>query len=132
MIGLPHLMVFLTVSSFMMTVVSLLPALVKRVQERYLARAKTSSRELDKFFVRIKVPHIFAGSIVIGALLGWVTDSWVLSVVCALLGLVAPKIGLSIWKSIRSTQFDDQLMDALILIGNAMRSGLDIATGIEL
>ena len=32
----------------------------------------------------------------------------------------------------RSTQFDAQLMDALILINNAMRSGLDISTGIEL
>jgi tight adherence protein B len=132
MINLSHLTVFLSISAFMMAAVNLLPAVVKRVQDRYLDRIGSSSRELEKFFVRIKIPHMLGGAVVMGALLGWATGSWVLATSVAVVGLVAPKAVLTIWKSIRSTQFDAQLMDALILIGNALRSGLDIATGVEL
>jgi tight adherence protein B len=64
--------------------------------------------------------------------LGWVTGSWVLAGFFLVVGLVAPKMALTVWKNVRSAQFDEQLMDALILIGNALRSGLDIATGVEL
>lgn len=132
MTGLPHVMIFLTVASFMMTVVSLLPSMVKYIQEHYVAHMSQRTRELDKIFFHIKIPYIFGGAALIGALLGWFTGSWVIAGACALVGLVAPKGVVTIWKSIRSSQFDEQLMDALILIGNAMRSGLDIATGIEL
>jgi len=132
MITLPHLTVFLSVSAFMLAVVNLLPAVVQRVQDRYLDRIGNSSRELEKFFVRIKIPHMLGGALVISALLGWATGSVVLGTSLAVVGLIAPKAVLAVWKSIRSTQFEAQLMDALILIGNALRSGLDIATGVEL
>ncbi len=132
MTGLPHLMIFLTVAGFMMTVVSLLPSMVKYVQEHYVSHMGQRARELDKIFFRIKIPYIFGAAVASGALLGWLTGSWVIAGACALVGLAAPRAAVAIWKNIRSSQFDDQLMDALILIGNAMRSGLDIATGIEL
>jgi tight adherence protein B len=132
MTGLPHLMIFLTVSGFMMTIVNLLPSFVKYVQEHYVAHMSQRTRELDKIFFHIKIPYIFGGAVLAGALLGWLTDSWVMAGTCVLVGLVTPKVVVAIWKNIRSAQFDEQLMDALILIGNAMRSGLDIATGIEL
>jgi tight adherence protein B len=132
MINLSHVMVFFTVSTFMMTVVTLLPAIVKRVQERYATRVTTSSRGLNHFFVQIKASYILGGSLLLGGVLGWATESWVLAGFCVMVGLVAPKMFLAVWKSLRSAQFDEQLMDALILIGNALRSGLDIATGVEL
>jgi tight adherence protein B len=68
----------------------------------------------------------------IGALLGVMTGSWVLAIALAVGGVFAPKVALSIWKDIRSRQFEAQLLDALILLGNAMKSGLDVAAGIEL
>ncbi len=66
-----------------------------------------------------------------GTLLGIFTGSWVIAVAMVLLGLVAPKIILTIWKDIRSSQVDAQLMDALLLISNSLKSGLDIVAGIE-
>ena len=132
MSNINHLMVFFTVATFMMGVVNLLPGLVRRIQERYAARVTKNTRELNQFFMHIKVPYIMGGAVAVGLVLGWLTESWVLAGFCLLAGLVAPKIALSIWKNIRTTQFDEQLMDALILMGNALRSGLDIASGVEL
>jgi tight adherence protein B len=45
--------------------------------------------------------------------------------------MFAPKLILALWKGRRSAQFENQLLDALILLGNSLRSGLDIAAGIE-
>src|SRR5579871_43287 len=103
MITLPHLMVFLTVSSFMLTVVNLLPALVKHFQEHYLVRISHSSRELEKFFVHVKIPHVLGAALVASGLLGWLTGSWVFAGACAILGLLAPKAVLTIWKNVRSS-----------------------------
>src|SRR5258708_28938568 len=132
MMTLPHISVFLSVSAFMLAAVNILPALIRRFQDRYIDRIGNNSRELEKFFVHIKIPHMLGGALVIAVLLGWFTRSWVLAVSLAVVGLVVPKLVLSIWKNIRSTQFEAQLMDALILIGNALRSALDIATGVAL
>jgi tight adherence protein B len=132
MINPSHIMVFFTVASFMMGVVSLLPAFVRWIQERYASRVTSKSSELDKFFVRVKVPYMVGGGLAAAGVIGWFTGSWVIAAVIAMAGLAAPKIFLALWKNRRTAQFDEQLMDALILIGNALRSGLDIATGIEL
>src|SRR5438132_702490 len=132
MVNMSHIMVFFTVATFMMGGVNVLPGLVRRLQERYASRATKSSRELNQFFKHIKAPYIMGVALVAGLVLGWLTESWVLAGFCVLVGLVAPKVLLSIWRSMRTSQFDDQLMDALILMGNALRSGLDIATGVEL
>jgi tight adherence protein B len=132
MMNLPHLMVLITVFSFMLTVVNLLPAFVASFQERSKNVFGRTTREMDKFFVNIKITHILIGSLALGGLLGVATRSVVVGIACMLAGAFAPKFLLSIWKNVRSTQFDAQLMDALILISNALKSGLDIATGIEL
>jgi tight adherence protein B len=130
--SMSHIMVFLSVSTFMMGVTSLLPSLVRRLQDVYAARMATKSRELNQLFIQFKPAYVMAGGAMIGILLGWLLGSWVIAGFMILAGLVAPRFIMSIWKNIRSSQFDEQLMDALLLIGNALRSGLDIATGIEL
>ncbi len=127
-----QLMLAVTVFAFMLTMVNLLPAVIRTLQERFKGRFQNTTRELDKFFLHMKISHIVAGSLVLGAVIGFSTGSWVVGGAVGLLGICAPKIGLAIYMSRRSTQFEDQLMDALILINNAMRSGLDIATGFEL
>jgi tight adherence protein B len=132
MMSFSQLMLMLAVFSFMMTAVNLLPSVVRTIQERYKGRFGNASRELDKFFVHMKVTHVVIGSLVLGAGLTYATGSWALGIAVVITGVFAPKIMLAIWKEVRSAHFDAQLMDALILINNAMRSGLDIATGIEL
>jgi tight adherence protein B len=131
-LNFPHLMVLFTVFSFMLTVVNLLPSMVTVFQERSKNLLGRTTREMDKFFVHIKITHILIGSIILGSVLGFLTRSWVLAILITLGGVFAPRFLLSVWKNIRSSQFDAQLMDALVLISNALKSGLDIATGIEL
>ena len=132
MMNFSQLMLLFAVFSFMMTAVNLLPSIVRVLQERYKGRFGNTSREIDKFFVHMKPTHIMAGSLAAGGLLAYAASSWALGLAVALTGMFAPKIILAVWKEVRSSHFDAQLMDALILINNAMRSGLDIATGIEL
>jgi len=127
-----RLMLSVTVFSFMLTVVNLLPSVVSTFQARYKDRFGHLSREMDSFFIHLKATYIVIGSIALGIVLGVVTGSWILGITLAILGVFAPKIALAVWKNIRSAQVENQLMDALVLINNALRSGLDIASGIEL
>jgi tight adherence protein B len=131
--NLSQLVLGMTVFSFMLTAVNLLPSLVGTLQERYKNRlGEKTARELDKFFAHVKVTHVLIASAVLAGLLGWATGSWVFGIALLAGGLFVPKIALSIRKQIRSSQVEASLMDALILMNNALRSGLDISTGIEL
>lgn len=132
MMFLPHVMVLFTVFAFTLTIVNLLPSLVLSFQERYQERLLRTSQEMDKFFVHVKVVHILIASAAFGGLVGLMTGSWIIGGVAAAAGTIAPRVILSVWKDMRSSSFDAQLMDALVLMSNALKSGLDIATGIEL
>src|SRR5271154_19148 len=112
--------------------IGLLPDFIKLFRDRYTVRLTLTGRELSRFFIDIAPIKIVMGASVLGALLGLLTGSWVLAVTLCVAGILAPKTVLVVWKDIRSTQFDAQLMDALILLGNALKSGLDIVAGIEL
>jgi tight adherence protein B len=126
-----HLGILIAVYFLMAAIVEVIPELYTIYRERYMADVVRTTRELDKFFLNIKPTNLLVICLVIGVGLGVVTGSWVLAVSFSLSGLVAPKILLSVWKGIRSSQVDAQLMDALVLIGNSLKSGLDIAAGIE-
>lgn len=115
----------------MVGIVEMIPELFTLYHERYKADLVRTSRELDKFFLNVKPTKILIGAVVLGIVLGLTSGSWIVAVSVALGGLVAPKIILSIYKDIRSSQFEAQLMDALLLINNSLRSGLDMAAGIE-
>ena len=126
-----HLGVLIAIFFVMVTVVEMIPELFRVYREKYMADVVRTTRELDKFFFRIKPTNLLLICLAIGSILGLLTASWIFAVAVSLLGLVAPRIALAIWKDIRSSQVEAQLMDALILIGNSLRSGLDIASGIE-
>ena len=128
-----QLILGITVFSFMLTMVQLLPSIVSKLRDQYNEKLdRTAARELEKYFSHLKTGHILITSVGGGILFGWLTDSWVLGGAIALTALFIPKITLSIRKQLRSTQVEAQLMDALILINNALKSGLDISTGVEL
>jgi tight adherence protein B len=126
-----HLGILMTVFFVMVTIVEMIPELFRVYREKYMADVIRTTRELDKFFFRIKPTTLLLICLATGTVLGLLTASWMFAVAVALFGLVAPKIALTIWKNIRSSQVDAQLMDALILISNSLKSGLDIASGIE-
>jgi len=131
-LNIPNLLTLAVIFGFMWTAVSLLPSVVRLFQERYRLRVTGLSRELDKFFVHIQASHLIGGALGLGAVLGILTQSWVLGGSAAIAAVFVPRIVLAIWKSVRSAQFEAQFMDALGLISNALKSGLDIATGVEL
>ena len=126
-----RLFVLIAVFMSMMGIAEIIPQLVQVYRERYQKSLGLTARELDKFFINIKPTKIMIGAVVLGAAVGALTTSWVIAVILSLCGIFAPKLILVIWKDIRSTQFDAQLMDALLLLNNSLRSGLDIAAGIE-
>ncbi len=128
---LAHISIFFSVFLVMLAIVNAIPVLFKLYRERYQTSSRQTARELDKFFLNVKPSKILIGAGVLGVLMGLMTGSWVVTLVLLIAGAFAPKILLSLWKEMRSTQFDAQLMDTLLLIGNSLKSGLDIVAGIE-
>ncbi len=126
-----HFYIFVCVFFLCLGTVRLLPDLFGVYRERYQSKTRETSRELSKFFISVKPTQIFIGAAVLALLLGFVTQSWVVAAAIMAAGIVAPRILLNLWKDIRSAQFEAQLMDALLLIANSLRSGLDIVAGIE-
>jgi tight adherence protein B len=123
--------VFLCVFFVILAIVEAIPGIMAAYRERYQASSRRTARELDKFFLNIKPAKILIGAAIAGVALGFLSGSWVVAGAIAAAGMLAPKILLSVWKEIRSAQFDAQLMDALLLLGNSLKSGLDIIAGIE-
>jgi len=130
-VDLAHLSVLVTVFLFMMTVIKLIPEFVTAYRERYHLNVTRTSRELSKFFINIHPVKIMAMIAGVGLVLGVVTGSWVIALALAIGGLFAPKLILTIYRTIRASQVEAQLMDALVLLGNSLKSGLDMAAGIE-
>src|SRR5262245_10259659 len=116
-----HFGILIAVFFLMVGVVELIPEIFKIFRERYMADMVRTTRELDKFFLRVKPTRILLISVSAGALLGVATGSWVISVAIAMVGLIAPKLILSLWKEIRSAQVEAQLMDALLMISNSLK-----------
>jgi len=115
----------------MMMILRVIPELWTNYRQQYEVSVTKTSRELSKFFINIKPGKIIGLAAGIGALLGIATGSWILAGALAVSGLFAPKLILRVWRDIRTAQVEAQLMDALILISNSLKSGLDIAAGIE-
>jgi tight adherence protein B len=126
-----HISIFITVFFVTLAIVQAIPSVYEVYRERYKTRTRRLARELDKFFINIKPTNILIGAAVLAVLLGFLSGSWVIALAIVVAGILAPKILLSVWKEIRSAKFDAQLMDALILTENSLKSGLDIVAGIE-
>lgn len=131
MFDLSHLSIMATVFFITLTIVGLLPDLIKTYRERYEVESRKTTRELTKFFITVKPGKIVAIFAAAGLAFGLLTRSWVFGFTIAACGVAAPRVMLRIWRDIRTRQVEAQLMDALILIGNSLKSGLDIAAGIE-
>lgn len=120
-----------SVFTLMTTLVSAIPSLLKLYRDRFQVSQGRTTRELTKFFLNVKPTRILIGACAVGILLGFVTGSWVVTAALCLAGVFAPKVLLRLWKDIRTSQFEAQLMDALLLLGNTLKSGLDLIAGVE-
>jgi len=129
--SLNHIGIFFVVFSAIWGIVTILPALYETLHERYQTNVKRTTRELDKFFLNVKPVTIIVIIGAVGGVIGLISGSWVFAMTIAGSGVFAPKVMLAIWKDIRSRKVEAQLMDALIILGNSLKSGMDIVAGIE-
>ena len=99
--------------------------------------------DFNRQFLTIDVKYIVFGTIGVFALFGLMMaistggfGGVVLFLIClaigAYVGIKMPKIVLDKLKKSRGVKINAQLMDALILLSNSLRSGMDIVQGFEL
>lgn len=126
-----HLSIFIAVFTVILAIVNWMPEITVFFRERYRTNIFQTTRELNKFFINIKPAHMMIAFAVLGVLFFISTGSYVIGIALAISGFFAPNLILSVYKDIRSAKFEAQLMDALILLGNSLKSGLDISVAFE-
>ncbi|MCG2724815.1 MAG: type II secretion system F family protein [Elusimicrobia bacterium] len=102
----------------------------------YSKKAIKWKSDFARQFVDIKIHYLIAVPVGIFAFLGLLTFSFfgfiILTGVGIYMGLHMPAWVLAHMKAKRGKEVDTQLMDALILLSNSLRSGLDIVQGFEM
>lgn len=116
---------------------------IDRMLEDYRARSAVWAEDFNRQFVTIDVKYIVMGTIaifmVIGFMFGWMMGGFLgVFVFLAFLAFGAvvsvriPSAILENLKRSRGVKVNKQLMDALILLSNSLRSGMDIVQGFEM
>jgi tight adherence protein B len=104
--------------------------------DAYFERSKVWAHEFNRQFVQIKVQYLVIIPSATGALLGLITLNvfgFILFTAAGVyVGLNTPKWALTFIRIRRGKRVEAQLMDAMILLSNALKSGLDIVQGFEL
>ncbi|PCI40548.1 MAG: hypothetical protein COB53_00720 [Elusimicrobia bacterium] len=101
-----------------------------------LEASRVWAHEFNRQFMKVKVQYMVFGPIVFGALMGALTmNIWgfiFLVGVGSYVGMHLPQWVLEAVRYRRGKQVESQLMDAMILLSNALKSGLDIVQGFEM
>ena len=111
--------------------------------DRYRLKSTAWADDFNRQFLTIDVKYIVFGTLAVFALLGLLLGIstggfggvFVFLMFVALgayLGIKMPKVVLDKLKKSRGVKINAQLMDALILLSNSLRSGMDIVQGFEL
>ncbi|MCX5783704.1 MAG: type II secretion system F family protein [Elusimicrobia bacterium] len=103
---------------------------------RFVDRAKAWTEVFNRQFLKVKVRHLMAAPIAIFTLAGILTFNFLGFIILTALGIYVgvhmPGWSLDYLKKNRGKKIDTQLMDALILLSNSLKSGLDIVQGFEM
>ena len=116
---------------------------IDRMMEDYRARSAVWAEDFNRQFVTLDVKYIVFGTIavfmVIGFMFGWMIGGFmgvfVFLAFLAFGGVVSVRIPSAILENLkrsRGVKVNKQLMDALILLSNSLRSGMDIVQGFEM
>lgn len=116
---------------------------IDKMVEEYHAKSLVWAEDFNRQFVTIDVKYIVLGTIAvfmaIGFFFGWVIGGFmgvfVFLAFLALGGVVSirvPNALLDALKKSRGVKVNKQLMDALILLSNSLRSGMDVVQGFEM
>ncbi len=102
----------------------------------YQKKVSTFTEAFSRQFINVNVKYLVLGPAAALSLLGLLTMSvplfLLLSAFGLFIGMRTPAFVLNTMKQARGRKIDTQLMDALILLANCLRSGLDIVQGFEM
>ncbi|MDP2866379.1 MAG: type II secretion system F family protein, partial [Elusimicrobiota bacterium] len=102
----------------------------------YSKKVETFTEAFSRQFININVKYLVLGPAALFALLGLLTMNilafFFLSALGIAIGMRTPQFVLTAMKQARGRKIDTQLMDGLILLSNALRSGLDVVQGFEM
>jgi len=111
----------------------------KWIQDKFderVAEGKNWANEFNKQFIAVKVQYMILTPIAMGLVIGIVSlNIWGLlfcTFMGAYIGIKLPEWILNVVRFRRGRKVEAQLMDAMILMSNALKSGLDIVQGFEL
>ncbi|MBI4056682.1 MAG: type II secretion system F family protein [Elusimicrobia bacterium] len=109
---------------------------VHEYTERYMVRSGQWAEAFNRQFVQIKIKYLVLAPFLLFSLMGLLTLNFfgflIFSAAGLFLGLKTPEWVLNYIRQKRGKQIETQLMDALILMGNALKSGLDIVQAFEM
>ncbi len=111
--------------------------------DKYLQKTSVWVDDYNRQFIRINIKYMVIATVVLftlfGVLLGMVLGGFVGFVALVIffglglnIGLKMPGTMLNVLKKQRGTKINNQLMDALILLSNSLKSGMDIVQGFEM
>lgn len=116
---------------------------INRGWAQYREKSMIWAEDFNRQFLTIDVKYIVFGTLAVFALMGLLMGIsmggfggvliFILFVIVgAYAGIRMPKVVLDKLKKSRGVKINGQLMDALILLSNSLRSGMDIVQGFEL
>ena len=108
--------------------------------EKWISTYKTKvdkwKQDFSRQFLDININYLIIIPIAFFGFLGILTMNiisfFVLLLIGSIIGFKLPKIVLDTLKTMRGRKIDAQLMDAIILMSNSLKSGLDIIQGFEM
>lgn len=108
----------------------------KKWTEDYKKKIEVWKQDFSRQFLDININYIVIFPIGLFGILGLLTMDIFLFllflIVGAIIGFKLPKMVLNTMKLARGKKIDAQLMDAIILMSNSLKSGLDIIRGFEM
>ena len=116
---------------------------ILKAYDDFHAKSIVWAEDFNRQFITIDVKYIVLGTVCLfglfGVFLGWNVGGFLgvfLFLICVLIGgfvgVRIPEKVLESLKRSRGIRVNKQLMDALILLSNSLRSGMDIVQGFEL
>lgn len=107
-----------------------------KLLEEYAEKSAQWTTAFNRQFLKVKVQYLVGAPVAVFGFAGIMTGSFIaflfLTMVGLVVGLKAPMAILDIMKSRRGHKIDGQLIDALILLSNSLKSGMDIVQGFEM
>lgn len=105
----------------------------KGYYEQMVAR---TTAELGSMFIDVKKKQLglwfILGMLSVGILVYLLVGNLIITLVAIIGSAALPRLFVNYTKAKRRKKFEDQLIDALILISNSLKAGLDLTQGIQL